>query len=269
MWILLESRRAAELGRLVERHGGTPLVAPVMREVPVTLTEPLSVFPRELRVGAIDVVVLLTGVGTRALAMAIESVMPKDELATHLSATVVAARGPKTVAALKELGVTGYLVAPEPFTWDVLVDALRARTPLAEKRVVVQEYGVPHPRLVERLQGEGAHVTSLSVYRWELPEDLAPADRAIDALLAGQAHAVLFTSGPQADHLLRIADRRGLRDAVRAALGRAVVGSVGPACSEQLRALGIEPTVEPVHSHMGQLVIAVAERLRAAHDGAA
>lgn len=268
MWVVLESRRAAELARLVERHGGAPLVAPVMREVPLALSEPLALFARELRAGAVDVVVLLTGVGTRALAGALESMMPKGELATRLSGVVVAARGPKTVAALRELGVTGYFVAPEPFTWDVLVDALGARVPLVGKRVVVQEYGVAHPRLVERLEREGAHVASLAVYRWELPEDVAPAERAVDALLAGVAQAVLFTSGPQLDHWLRIADRRGLRERVLAALRDVVVGSVGPACSEQLRKSGVEPTVEPAHSHMGQLVIAVADRLRAAHDAA-
>jgi len=256
------------MASLLERNGLRALVAPVMKEVPLAPTHESEAFAKALREGTLDVVVLLTGVGTRALAAMLEPALPRTELAQRLSSLVVAARGPKTVAALKELGVTGYLVAPEPFTWDLLVETLAARTPLHGKRVVVQEYGVPHPRLLAALGEHGAIASSLSVYKWTLPDDVAPARAAIDALLRGEAEAALFTSAPQIDHLLEIAEAAGVRDALLAALDRAVVGSVGPTCSERLRARGVPPDVEPAHAHMGQLAKAVAERLAARHHAA-
>src|SRR5262249_31191876 len=145
--VAFEARRNKEMASLLERHGLRALVAPVMKEVPLGPTPESAALVRALPDGTVDLVVLLTGVGARALAGMGEAERPRGELASRLSSLVVAARGPKTVAALKELGVTGYAVAPEPFTWDLLVDTLRERTPLRGKRVVVQEYGVPHPRL--------------------------------------------------------------------------------------------------------------------------
>jgi uroporphyrinogen-III synthase len=267
---LFESRRASEMARLVERSGGVPLVAPTMREVPLEAGPAVRGFAAALRAPrespeALDGVVLLTGVGTRALAAALaeSGVMERAELAAHLGARRVAARGPKTVAALKELGVRGALTAPEPHTWRELLDAIRARWPLAGLRLALQEYGVPHPELAAALRDEGAEVREVPVYRWQLPEDTGPAERALDALLAGEVDAALFTSANQVDNLLVIADRRALRAQVVAALGRVLVGSVGPTCSERLRHHGIEPHVEPEHAHMGQLVRAVGERLAA------
>jgi uroporphyrinogen-III synthase len=39
-----------------------------------------------------------------------------------------------------------------------------------------------------------------------------------------------------------------------------VVASIGPVCTEALRAEGLEPDLEPEHSKMGHLVKAAAER---------
>src|SRR5262245_19595049 len=104
------------MASLLEQHGLRAIVAPVMKEVPLAPSAESKALAASLRDGALDVLVLLTGVGTRALAAMLEPDMPRGELASRLSSIVVAARGPKTVAALKELGVTGYVVAPEPFT---------------------------------------------------------------------------------------------------------------------------------------------------------
>ena len=65
--------------------------------------------------------------------------------------------------------------------------------------------------------------------------------------------------------------------AVRHTLHGGVVASIGPVCSEALRAEGLAPDVEPEHSRMGHLVKAAAERAGAIlvakatafHDGAA
>jgi uroporphyrinogen-III synthase len=265
---VFESRRASEMARLVERSGGVPLVAPTMREVPLEVGPAVSRFAASLRAPpeapeGLDGVLLLTGVGTRALAAALADagLMSRSEFAAHLGARRVAARGPKTVAALKELGVRDYLTAPEPHTWRELLEVVRAAWPLRGLRLALQEYGMPHPELAAALRNDGAEVHEVPVYRWQLPEDTAPAERAIDALLAGEVDAALFTSANQIDNLLLIADRRAARAAVVAALGRILVGSVGPTCSERLRHHGIEPDVEPAHAHMGQLVRAVGERL--------
>ena len=65
-----------------------------------------------------------------------------------LSRTRIAARGPKPVAVLRELGITPWVTAPEPNTWRELLAALDLKAkdhPLAGSRVAVQEYGAANP----------------------------------------------------------------------------------------------------------------------------
>ncbi len=266
--IVLESRRAAEMASLVARQGGEPIVAPTMREVPLTAGPEVRAFAEALGAGALDLVVLLTGVGTRALAASLEAdgVMTCEAFGAALSRTRVLARGPKTVAALKELRVTGYLIAPEPYTWRELLDVARGDGSLAGARVAVQLYGTPHPELTAALEAEGARVETVPVYRWQLPDDVTPAQRAIDALLAGGVDAVLFTSAQQLDHWLEIAAQGGRREALLAALGRTRLGSIGPTCTERLVAYGLRPAVQPEHAHMGHLVKALGACMHAHGD---
>jgi uroporphyrinogen-III synthase len=259
--IAFESRRAAEIATLIERQGGEAFVAPAMREVPLGDQNEARVFATELVRGAIDVVVLLTGVGTRALVEAVAPVLPREGLAAALAGVVTVARGPKPVAALRELGMAPTLTIPEPNTWRELLAGLDARGSLAGKRVAVQEYGASNPELLAGLAARGATVIRVPVYRWALPEDLAPLRAAVARLAAVEADVVLFTSATQVEHLAQVARDAGALDAVRRGMARAVVGSVGPVCSEALRRAGFGVDVEPTHPKMGPLVV---ETLRAA-----
>ena len=60
-----ESRMAAEMSRLIEAHGGRPLVAPSMREVPLEEHTDVLAFGDRLLAGEFDILVLMTGVGTQ------------------------------------------------------------------------------------------------------------------------------------------------------------------------------------------------------------
>jgi uroporphyrinogen-III synthase len=263
----LESRRSREMASLITNYGGQAIEAPSMREVPVeTNTEALA-FADALARGEVDLVILLTGVGTRALLRVVEQV--RGSVAAFVEAlkvTRIAARGPKPVAVLRELGITPWLVAPEPNTWRELVaalDAKRAEFPLTGKRVAVQEYGAPNPSLTEGLSERGARVSTVPIYQWALPEDLGPLRSAIEALGRNDIDVVLFTTATQVTHLLQVATEMGLADDVRQALARLVVASIGPTTSEELREKGIRVDLEPSHPKMGFLVREAAERAEA------
>ena len=62
-----ESRMAAEMTRLIERHGGKPLVAPALREIPLEDNSAALQFGELLLTEGLDVLVLLTGAGTTTL----------------------------------------------------------------------------------------------------------------------------------------------------------------------------------------------------------
>jgi uroporphyrinogen-III synthase len=101
------------------------------------------------------------------------------------------------------------------------------------------------------------------VYKWALPEDTAPLRRALRAIAVAVAPIALFTSRAQVEHALTVAEEEGIAPAVRERLRRGLVASIGPVCSEALRAEGLEPDVEPEHPKMGHLVKTASARAAA------
>ena len=259
--VSLESRRAAEMAKLILNHGGQPIVAPSMREVPLESNTEALAFARKLALGGLDVVIFLTGVGTRALTRVVETLYPREQFADALRRVAVVARGPKPVTALKELGVGVALTVPEPNTWRDLLRALDERAdtlPLIGRRVAVQEYGETNSEFLAGLEERGAQVTRVPVYQWAMPDDTGPLRAAVEAIARGEIDVVLFTTSVQVIHLFKIATEMKLEESVRQAFERILVGSIGPITSEALREHGISPGVEPEHPKMGFLVDAAA-----------
>jgi uroporphyrinogen-III synthase len=261
--LALESRRAREIAKLIANLDGVPIVAPSVREVPLESNQEALEFARKLAAGEVDIAVFTTGVGVKALASAVEKVCPPDELSRYLNEVVVVARGPKPTAALRELGVRVSIAVPEPNTWRDLLTLLDQRTdtfPVAGRRVAIQEYGVTNPDLSAGLQDRGAIVTSVNVYQWALPEDLSPLERAVDSIISGDVHVLLVASSVQIRHLFEVAERLGKREALRDALSRVVITSVGPLTSEELRSRGLSVDIECTRPKMGFLVQEAAEK---------
>src|SRR5713226_3485169 len=169
--LALESRRAPELAKLITTYGGQPIVAPAMREVPLESNKEALAFAAALLAGEVDMVIFLTGVGARALLSVVETAYKREEYIAALQRVKVVARGPKPVAALRELGITPAITVPEPNTWRELLLALdeaagsREDLRLRGARVAVQEYGVSNPELLTGLRERGAIVTRVPIYQ--------------------------------------------------------------------------------------------------------
>ena len=262
----LESRHAAEMAKLIDNYGGRAIVAPSMREVPLESNTEALAFGHALASGGFDMVIFLTGVGTRALARVIETIYPVEEFAAALRKVGVVARGPKPVAALKELGVPVTLMVPEPNTWRDLLRALdenKELLPLKRRRVAVQEYGTANPELLAGLAERGAQVTRVPVYQWALPEDVGPLRAAVEAIARAEIDIALFTTSVQVDHLLRVAQGMNREQDLRRGFAGIVVGSIGPVTSEELREQGFHIDFEPAHPKMGFLVNEAAQHAAA------
>jgi uroporphyrinogen-III synthase len=259
----LESRRGSEMAKLIEFSGGVAVIAPSMREIPLETNTQALEFGRRLAEGEFDVVVFLTGVGTRALARVVETMYPLEQYLSELRKVSVVARGPKPIAVLREWKVPIAVTAPEPNTWRELLRALDENSvsvPLKGRRVAVQEYGVSNPDLLFGLSERGAHVTSVPVYEWGLPEDVGPLRDAVAAIASGEIDAILFTTAMQANHLMQIAAEMNQEVPVRQALARMLIASIGPTTSARLREFEIIPDMEPTHPKMGYLVNEAAGR---------
>jgi len=268
--VSFESRRAKEMADLIRRYGGEPIIAPSMREVPLGENRvALDLLP-QLESGMFDLLILMTGVGTRTLNQVLLTRYPQERILAALEKIQLVARGPKPIAALKELGLTPAINVPEPNTWRELLTTLDAATSLRGKQIAVQEYGIPNAALVSGLEQRGAAVKTIAIYRWALPDDVKPLRSAVQGILNGEADIALFTNGAQVDHLFRVAAEEKIGPSLRGALKKMAVGSVGPVCTEVLERFGLKPDIEPTHPKMGSLIaeIAASAHELLAHKGA-
>ena len=254
-----ESRRTAELVGLIQKTGATPMVSPSMREVPLGDSPDVLDFAKQLITGQIDVVILTTGVGFQHLLTSIERHLDRQRFLDSLGDVVTIARGPKSTAALRAVGIAPTHQVPEPNTWRQVLATLDQQAPVMNQRVAIQEYGIPNASLVAGLEARGAQVLSVKVYDWALPEDTRPLEENVRAIAAGDVDIVLFTSAYQIHNVMLVAQQLGVEARLRAQILRMVVGSVGPSTSQMLQEHSVPIDIEPVHPRMGQLVRDVAD----------
>jgi len=258
---ILETRTGAHLAELIARRGAVPLLAPALEEVPDVDAQALSALLQEWRASPFKMAIFQTGVGTRALFQATDSLGSTEEMLRLLERAVVVVRGPKPVGELNARGVRIDIRADSPFTTETVLKAV-ASIPLAQSRVVVQRYGEANRRLCEALEARGALVQEIATYRWALPADTRPLERLLDALADARVDAVVFTSAVQVQNLWAVAARSHRAAKLPDQLKAVLVASIGPVCSRALKQHGVEPSFEANPPKLGPLVARLEAALR-------
>ncbi|MGY1832964.1 uroporphyrinogen-III synthase [Geodermatophilus sp. SYSU D01180] len=254
------ARRREELGALLDRRGARVVYAPAIRIVPLADDAELVAATEGVLAAPVDLVVATTGVGFRGWLEAAEAWdLP---LVGHLRGARVLARGPKARGAIRGGGLVDAWSPASESSAEVLEHLLSgAEGPLEGRRVAVQLHGDPLPDFVDALRATGAEVLTVPVYRWVLPEDVAPLRRLVGTIAARAVDAVTFTSAPAAASLLSVATELGRREELVAALtGGVLPVAVGPVTAGPLTAAGI-PTLQPERSRLGALAREVVARL--------
>jgi uroporphyrinogen-III synthase len=268
---ILESRAGDRVASLIRKYGGTPFLAPALAEVPDVDPGRIRALIGEWGSTPPEIFIFQTGVGTRALFAATDSMGLTPALLRMLEASIVVVRGPKPTAALGARKVRIDLSADDPFTTHEVLAQLQGaqlqvaqlhgahsrENPLRGKRVVVQRYGETNRELEAALEAEGAEVIEIATYRWAVPEDTAPIVRLIDALDRDEIDLVAFTSASQASNLFTVAQRIDKQASLQESLGRTLVASIGPVCSATLRKLAVRVDVEAKPPKLGPLIDAI------------
>ncbi|MFP5226385.1 MAG: uroporphyrinogen-III synthase [Acidobacteriota bacterium] len=254
--LALESRRATEIAKLIRTYGGEPTVASAMREVPLESNQEALAFGQRLLRGDFDLIVFMTGVGVRRLMDIVATKYDRAQIVESLRSVKIATRGPKSSAAIRELGLPIAVTAPEPCTWREMVGALDGAfgPSLEGLRVAIQEYGETNNELLEALTEHHVECTRVPVYHWALPDDLEPLRNSVRSIAAGIVDAIVFLTAIQVTHLFRVAEQMNAVDALRSGLRQTLVLSIGPSTTEELSRYGVEPDFEPSHPKMGFLM---------------
>jgi uroporphyrinogen-III synthase len=253
---ILESRVRDHIASLVRKYGGTPFSAPALAEIPDVDPAHIHELIRDWNSTPPDIFIFQTGVGTRALFAATDSLGLTDLLLRLLDSAQVVVRGPKPTTVLHSRKVRIDRAASNPFTTHEVLAEMQ-EIPLRGKRVVVQRYGETNRELQATLESEGAEVTEIVTYRWGLPEDTTPLLRLIDALGRDEIDLVAFTTASQASNLFTVAQYDGKEASLRQSLGRTLVASIGPVCSAALRKFAVRVDIEAQPPKLGPFIDAI------------
>jgi len=256
---ILESRLGRQLVELVEGRGGVAFHAPALAELPDLDPDAIAALVRSLEERPAKLAIFQTGVGTRALFAATDSLGATTRLTELLSRMAVAVRGPKPSAALRARGVRIDRYAADPFATKELLESIRDLA-LEGERVIVQRHGAANVELDRALEGRGAAVVEIPTYRWALPADTAPLEALIGALERAELDAVVLTNAEQVRNLFAVAGA-GRAERLRAALNRTLVASIGPVASAALRDAGIRVSLEASPPKLGALMTALDQAL--------
>jgi uroporphyrinogen-III synthase len=257
---ILESRLGAQLADLVAQRGGVPFHAPALAEQPDLDAGQIAALVRSLQTQPAKLAVFQTGVGTRALFAAVDSLGLSGKLLELLANMTVAVRGPKPTGALRARGVRIDRSAAEPFTTREVLAAI-GDVALSGERVLVQRHGAVNVELEAALQARGATVLEVPTYRWSLPPDTGPLAQLIARLERGELHAVVLTNAEQVRNLFTVAEQLGRAEPLRAALNRTLVASIGPVASAALQRAGVKVGLESSPPKLGALLSSLEEAL--------
>ena len=253
---ILETRLGEQLAGLVKQRGGVTFHAPALAELPDLEPEKIAALVRSLEEQPPKLVIFQTGVGTRALFAATDSLGVTQSFLQILGKTLVAARGPKPTGALRSRGVRIDRSAADPFTTREVLEAIEDLD-LQKTRVIVQRYGVANAELDRALEARGAQVTEIPTYRWSLPPDTQPLENLIGALERNEMQAAVFTNAEQVRNLFAVADKLNKKALLREALNRTLVASIGPVASAALREYEVKIGLESKPPKLGALMSAL------------
>lgn len=260
-------RRAHDIARLVEKWGGVPLWRPTLQTLSASDDPALQTALHRIVQDGVDWFIFTTGVGVQATVDIAASLGCKDALMALLRNARVAARGYKTVHALRALGVT-VCVRDRDGTTESLLNALGA-VDFAGTRVALQTYGEPLPSLTAWLEQRGATVIELLVYR-HLPAPPDALNALLNDILQGRVDAVLFTSPPQVRFLFDFARQCAADAALCAAFARRVIAvAVGHVTAGTLKGYGVADVVAPDEERIGAALVALAHYLTQREQGGA
>lgn len=248
-------RKGTELVAALERRGARVLLGPTIGgDVPVPVSRILA--DTDTIIDARPAwLVASTGVGMRLWASAAAEHGRLEALREIAASARCVTRGAKATGGLQELHARPVWSSERQTDADV-AGWLVGRV-LPGDVVAVQLHGSALDATWQPLRDAGADVLSVATYRHALPDDLAPAEALVVAVLAGELDVVTFTSPGAARNLVAIAEasgtarRRAVIDAFRERVATAVIG---PVTASALEALGIPVWVAPRRWRTGDLL---------------
>lgn len=252
--VIAGARKLEEFSTLIEKQGGIPVIRSMQGTVYLA-EDAVEEELRKLIVNSADWLIFITGVGTETLFDQAEKLGIHDEFLQIVEQSKVAARGYKTLAALKKRDIKPAVVDDDGTNRGLIREL--ADVDLADQRIAVQLHGEPAPGLIRFLEGKGAVVTQLLPYQHIAPESHV-VETLCKELIEGAVDAVCFTTGLQIHNLFNYAKQHGYDEEIKQSFSNKVLAvAIGKLTAESLTEEGVERILIPESERMGAMIFAL------------
>jgi uroporphyrinogen-III synthase len=243
------------LSALLRAAGAEPIEYPCIAIAPPADPAALLDAIARLRAGAFDWLVLTSANAVRALMQGKGQGARSNGVASgsfaHSPLPIrLAAVGPATAAAARELLGIEPAVVPEAFVAEALAAAMGD---VGGQRVLLLNSAIARPALAALLAEAGAHVERVVAYRTVTASGGADV---LALLAAGEVDAITFTSSSTVRAFAERVGAAGLGHA-----RRTTIACIGPVTAQAARDQGLPPTVVAATSTVEGLVAALANAL--------
>ncbi|MBE3570452.1 MAG: uroporphyrinogen-III synthase [Bacillales bacterium] len=248
------SRKTEEMSTLIEKQGGTPIVRPLQGTTVFKAEKEVEPDLRRFVDEGSDWTVFTTGLGIQTLLDLAEKIGVQEEFIHKIRTSNVAARGYKTISALKKIGIQPIAV-DEDGTTRGLIRALQG-IDFSGKKVMIQLHGEKAPLLKQFFQDQGvSDILELLPYQ-HIPPKQETVDTVCREILHHEVDAVCFTTAIQVHSLFSFAKSQKLdEELVKAFHDTVLPVAVGKVTAEALRKEGIDRYLVPENERMGAMII--------------
>jgi uroporphyrinogen-III synthase len=250
--VIAGARKGGEISTIIEKQGGTPLIRPLQGTIVLANEESENQLHQLIEADA-DWFIFTTGMGLDALLEQAGTLGIRERLIEMIQHAKVAARGYKTFAALKRIGITPDIV-DEDGTVRSLIEAL-SPIDFTGLQVCLQLHGEPMPEWIAYLEQQGAAVHTLTPYL-HIPPDTESVEQLCKEITESAVDAICFTTALQVRYLFQYV--RSITDGpdLHAAFQKPIVAvAVGKVTEAALKEQGIERVITPENERMGAMII--------------
>lgn len=250
--VIAGTRKIEEISTLIEKQGGVAIGRPLQGTVFLADKQVEPDLHALVEKGS-DWLILTTGIGTQTLLDVSERLGIQAEFLNILHHAKIAARGYKTLAVLKKLGITPVAVDDDG-TNSGLIRSLE-QVDFTGKKVTIQLHGESAPRLIQFLEDKGAIVSQILPYQ-HTPPQIESVQKVCIELIASEVDAVCFTTAVQVRSLFNYAKEKNVdKELIQAFNTNSLAVAVGKVTAEALKEEGVERIISPENERMGAMII--------------
>lgn len=250
--VITGSRKIGELSEIIVRQGGVAIVRPQQGTLYLAEEEIEHDLTRLMESGT-DWFIITTGTGLEALLHQAERIGIRSQLLDMMKQSKVGARGYKTFALLKQLGMKPIVIDDDGTTKGLIREL--AAFDFEGQGVTIQLHGEPMPSLVDYFDKKGAVVRTLLPYKHVAP-DRGVSMQLCQEIIQGSVDAVCFTTAVQVRYFYDyIKASGGYLDVNESFKKRVLAVAVGKVTAEALKEEGVQRVLAPEVERMGAMIV--------------